>query len=163
MDLPSLKLTWHLKMSHPKRKFMFQPSIFRGEAFVSGRVGKVFSAGICRIYLKLLGSWGTTQNTVCTATYTSWWFQPSWDYYQLTTVKQKTIEANMPKWIAMRFCLRTCRNGRVSHRNGDMTVGHKQVFIVACAFFSTSWLSRLQPMSKGLGTLQALWPNPTNY
>ena len=27
--IPSLKLTWHLKIGNPKRKFIFQPSIFR--------------------------------------------------------------------------------------------------------------------------------------
>ena len=34
----SLKLTWHLKIGHPKRKVVFQPSIFRCELLVSGRV-----------------------------------------------------------------------------------------------------------------------------
>ena len=29
-SLPSLKLTWPLKIGHPKRKNVFQPSIFRG-------------------------------------------------------------------------------------------------------------------------------------
>ena len=28
-DYHSLKLTWHLKIGHPKRKLVFQPSIFR--------------------------------------------------------------------------------------------------------------------------------------
>ena len=36
-DLHSLKLTWHLKIDHPKRKLVFQPSIFRG--YVSFREG----------------------------------------------------------------------------------------------------------------------------
>ena len=29
LQVPSLKLTWPLKMGHPKRKLVFQPSIFR--------------------------------------------------------------------------------------------------------------------------------------
>ena len=36
-DLHSLKLTWHLKIGHPKRKVVFQPSIFR--CYVSFREG----------------------------------------------------------------------------------------------------------------------------
>ena len=36
--IPSLKLAEHLKIGHPKRKLVFQPSIFRGELLVSGRV-----------------------------------------------------------------------------------------------------------------------------
>ena len=35
--LPSLKLTWHLKIGHPKRKYIFQPLIFR--CYVSFREG----------------------------------------------------------------------------------------------------------------------------
>ena len=34
----SLKLTWPLKIGLPNRKVVFQPSIFRGELLVSGRV-----------------------------------------------------------------------------------------------------------------------------
>ncbi len=37
--VPSLKLTWNLNIGHPKRKLVFQPSIFRGNmSLVSGRV-----------------------------------------------------------------------------------------------------------------------------
>ena len=36
-NLHSLKLTWHLKIGHPKRKVVFQPSIFR--CYVSFREG----------------------------------------------------------------------------------------------------------------------------
>ncbi len=36
--IPSLKLTWPLKSYLPNRKVVFQPSIFRGELLVSGRV-----------------------------------------------------------------------------------------------------------------------------
>ena len=36
-SLHSLKLTWHLKIGHPKRKVVFQPSIFR--CYVSFREG----------------------------------------------------------------------------------------------------------------------------
>ena len=32
------KLTWNLKIGHPKRKLVLQPSIFRCELLVSGRV-----------------------------------------------------------------------------------------------------------------------------
>ncbi len=39
-SLHSLKLTWHLKIGHPQRKLIFQPSIFRGEN-VSFREGKL--------------------------------------------------------------------------------------------------------------------------
>ena len=38
LHLPSLKLTSPLKMSHPKKKLVFQPSIFRCHLLVSGRV-----------------------------------------------------------------------------------------------------------------------------
>ena len=41
--LPSLKLTWHLEICHPKRKLVFQPSIFR--FYVSCREGNL-STGI---------------------------------------------------------------------------------------------------------------------
>ena len=37
-EIPSLELTWHLPESHPKRKVVFQPSIFRCELLVSGTV-----------------------------------------------------------------------------------------------------------------------------
>ena len=38
-QIPSLKLTWHLKIGRPpKRKLVFQPAIFRCELLVSERV-----------------------------------------------------------------------------------------------------------------------------
>ncbi len=37
-DLHSLQLKWSPRIGHPKRKLIFQPLIFRGELFVSGRV-----------------------------------------------------------------------------------------------------------------------------
>ena len=43
--------TWHLKMGHPKRKFIFQPSIFRG--YVSFREGN----------LKFLRNWNVAWKT----------------------------------------------------------------------------------------------------
>ena len=39
-QLPSLKLTYPLKIGHPERKLIFQPSIFRCEPLVSGSVAK---------------------------------------------------------------------------------------------------------------------------
>ncbi len=43
-SLPSLKLynSSHLKIGHPNRKVVFQPSIFRGELLVSGRIYEIY-------------------------------------------------------------------------------------------------------------------------
>ena len=52
--LPSLKLTWHLKIGHPKRKLVFQlqPSIFR--FYVSFREGNLsLFFGKSHIYLEV--------------------------------------------------------------------------------------------------------------
>ena len=43
--LPSLKVTWPLKIGLPNRKVVFQPSIFRGELLVSGRVSSIWGVG----------------------------------------------------------------------------------------------------------------------
>ena len=44
---PSLKLTYPLKIGLPERKVVFQPSIFRGELLVSGRVnGGIWDADV---------------------------------------------------------------------------------------------------------------------
>ena len=43
-NIHSLKLTWHLKIGLPKRKFIFQPPIFR--RYVSFREGMFFSKHI---------------------------------------------------------------------------------------------------------------------
>ena len=52
----SLKLTYHLQMGHPKRKFIFQPLIFRGKD-VSFREGSpckpIPSMGL--LYLPIFG------------------------------------------------------------------------------------------------------------
>ena len=50
--LPSLKLTWHLKMGYPKRKFIFQPSIFGGYISFS-REGKLQVDGPLRSQVTL--------------------------------------------------------------------------------------------------------------
>ena len=43
--IPSLKLTWHLKMGHPKKKFIFQPSIFRGDVSFKEGISTTFQLG----------------------------------------------------------------------------------------------------------------------
>ena len=43
ISLHTLKLTWHLQIGHPKRKVVFQPSIFR--CYVSFWEGNIFQFG----------------------------------------------------------------------------------------------------------------------
>ncbi len=54
--LPSLKQKKNLKIRHPKRKLVFQPSTFRDELLVSGRVHT------CKFQKKMAPSWTNLWN-----------------------------------------------------------------------------------------------------
>ena len=49
--IPSLKLTWHLKMAPCKRRFLLETIIFRGELLVSGSVtgGKLWKTKVLHL------------------------------------------------------------------------------------------------------------------
>ena len=89
-SLLSLKLTWHLKMSHPKRKLIFQPSIFRG--YVSFREGKkCLSSSAPGLYLTSHSCFSWCRNL-------SWWWKRhhavcySLEHFKAGTFKDYPIE-----------------------------------------------------------------------